>query len=713
MAKVQLKPTNKQGSQAFRRLYASVLGLPALLTAELPASGFIPIKCPLHDDKTASAGFKPTTGYFNCYKCGLKSPQQFVAEYQQCTEGEALHTIEQYVHELGEVKYEDSFTNKRIANPKFDALAKLSQSYLAFLLDSTVDCPDITDEEYTEMYSVVNGYTMSRDISIDTLQLCKVGVLPARHTHWNRPSLVFPYYIGGRCYGLRYRDERASKGGEPDSHFTLWGMDDLSQCMQDLSLVISNEQPQLAIIMEGESDRLALVEALRRYPLPFTVSVVNTPTAAFRREWKREFQGIRKKLLIPQDDEASQKFVAAARAALTKSTDSRASDEFDVLELPWKHRDDGKDTSDWRRTHNDKELSDLIRVVVGNLNRTVLNVADFRKAASRPAPWLLTGILRQNQVAILGGKAKGRKTWFMLNMIRTLLTPGESLCGIPQIQFAGNLIDPDDPHKTIRRPCNILIVEEEGDESELYERASKVLEGTCWEEHTFWAHRLGFKLDDPERVSKLEQVIKERKIDVVFMDPFQRLHSVDENSASEMGIPFSAINRLTTHFSYLSMVILHHFGKAVSIVEKWDAFRGSSRIAGEVDLGIFIEKGGVNEPTLARICFDGRSCLPMTSPDGTEVFSLRFSEENGLFDLLAAKGPKIGKWRLMCELIDQQPGRRMETTTLATQFEVSVNTITAWVDKATKFHIAVEKIPASEGFPSMVELHGELPPREA
>src|SRR6185295_17401012 len=82
-----------------------------------------------------------------------------------------------------------------VPNPRFNTLAELSRQLMG---------PD---------HQVVQWYLEARALKYETLIERGVGYLPAQHTNWHRDSLVFPYYLNGRCTGIRYRDEGGNKGG--------------------------------------------------------------------------------------------------------------------------------------------------------------------------------------------------------------------------------------------------------------------------------------------------------------------------------------------------------------------------------------------------------------------------------------------------------------------------------------------------------------------
>lgn len=542
------------------------------LPENLSLTGWIQgLVCPLHDDRDPSAGIDTKTGSFNCFKCGYKSPAQFLHEIDATPLEEAYRIVELFRRERELTEKVNTFVNYLPPpNPRFNTLFELSKQLMA---------PD---------HRAVEWYLEARNLTYATLLARDVGYLPAQHTNWQRDSLVFPYFLNGRCVGIRYRDEGGNKGGERDCHFTLWGID------------LIQDEHETIVIMEGESDVLAAYEALGDNYL-----VVGTPTANFRREWKRELSAARTKILIPQADEASVKMIKSAREAI---------DDIHILELPWRRRQVGNDFCDWLRYHTADDFKALLEKIAGRVQKRVMSGFEFTEAASQPRQWLINNLLSRRQVAIIGGPPKSKKTWCVLNLVRSLLTM-EPFLGIDQFTPVIQ-----------SQPLRFLIWEEEGAVEELYERVQMVLGDTDWEGATFWGHHLGLRLDSDGWLEKLHNEIEEKAIDILILDPFSRTYAVDEDSASEMGQVWSRVQSLLTDFEHLTIIILHHFNKGGQISGRWNSFRGSSRTAAEVDLGMFMEARKPTEGQGALIAFEGRSIRSPVDKHDNDVFTLSFDE---------------------------------------------------------------------------------------
>lgn len=566
----------------YLKLYKAYLG--EALDGEPSDSGFISLRCPFtnnhdHGDRRPSAGVNPASGTFNCYKCGSLSPVEFLSRLLSIPETEAFRLVDEFRQTEGVIEYEDDFVNFRVKSPNFERLSRLSV------------------EQISEDMPLVQQYCSSRGLKFETLAALGVGYLSGDHTHWKRPSLVFSYVLDGGVVGIRYRDGAGSKGGEPGCHFTLWGLDD-----------IVPELHTVAIVVEGESDRLATYQALADIPEFRHIAVLSTPTAAFRLEWEREFHSFRRVLLIPQADEASLKMTRKAKSAL--------GEKLTICQLPWKRRQVGKDVCDWLHYHKLEEFYGLLRSQLRDVDRRILSGAEFKEMANKPRRWVIENLLANREVFIIGGHQKSYKTWIALNLMRSLVQPGLDFLGIPGL--------------VANEKKRVLIIEEEGDPEGLYSRADMVLRGTDWLKHTYWSHQLRIKFDDEASLTMLERIIRDEGIDVLIGDPFQRLHTADENSASEMGRVWESIHYLTGLFPTLAPGVLQHFHKMGLIEHLWNAFRGSNRSATEADVGMFVERHGKGRDLRVHVAFDGRSMKPILTPEGEDVFKLEFDGSTGL-----------------------------------------------------------------------------------
>lgn len=504
----------------------------------------------------------------------------------------------------------NTFVNTRIITPAWDKLVKkslnvdLSQNQLAI------------------------DYAETRGIKLETLKNRSIGYLKAEDTNWHRDSLVFPYFLDGHVVGIRYRDGHGSKGGEKDCHFTLWHIDDLDQ------------EKRFTVVFEGESDGLKGYEDIMS--VRDDVSIVSTPTATFKLEWLREFEGYERVCIVSQADAAASKMLTAAKTAL--------GEKFCHIELPWRRKQFGKDYCDWRSYNEAEEFLARLEVTLGNSRGKFWTGHDFSMEANQPRQYVVNNLLARGEVAMIAGPPKNKKTWFALGMAHAVVY-GVPMMGIEE--FAGV-------------QGKVMIVEEEGDAESLYERAQMVFgcDGEEWKNRTLWGHHLGCRLDEEAWIVRLEKEIETFEPTLLILDPLQRMHGKDENSASEMGEVWVNLHRLIRRFPNLAVVVLHHFNKEGDISLGWNAMRGSSRNAAEADLGIFCQKTPSAEFEGSKVYIDGRNYKHIDPPTGGDVWKF-ILKSTGLQVVGEAPTITIGKTvGLVKEMFDCKRMNMTEMTKL-------------------------------------------------
>jgi hypothetical protein len=547
---------------------------------ELKDNGFSKCLCPFHLDSNPSAAVDLQTGVFKCHVCGITySPYKFYSILTGDSFQLSRCIVENYLSEKGLLQHTDNFIKSSPGrNPKFEAILKKAQSI--------------------ENNQMAIDYAEGRGLELESLIKLGVKYIDAEHTFskWNRPSLVFPYFLNGHCVGIRYRDNEGNKSGEEGCHFTLWGLDDLTD--EDKSIVL----------VEGESDRILAWQLLEgKY------KVLSKPGAVFKHEWLREFAGIVNVVDISDADEAGQKCLLAEQAVL--------GNKLKVYELPWKRGQLGKDICDWA-SQNDHSIfkRDVLGLLKVSSRSTIMTGIEFKETANKPRRFLINKLFTRGQVVVVAGPPKNKKTLFTLDMVRSLLTPGDKFLGHPELT-------------TQVDNCKILFLEEEGDIEELYERSERVLKGTNWENNVHWGHRLGLKIDSSEGTQEIINTISKHSIDVVILDPFSKMFELEEDSAKDIGIIWNNIDRILSTCEDIVIIILHHFSKAGTINDLWNALRGSSRIGASADLGFFIEKRSAKEPDGIKFRMDGRTLKELKAKDGGDIFKCIFHADTGRFTI--------------------------------------------------------------------------------
>lgn len=220
-------------------------------------------------------------------------------------------------------------------------------------------------------------------------------------------------------------------------------------------------------------------------------------------------------------------------------------------------------------------------------NFVLTDLAAAREEAKREIDWVIPDLLAAGEKGVIAGPPKSLKTWFALHLSRAITT-GEAVLG-------------ESGWKPLQQP--VLFAQEEGNAQRWARRVTGALDGDA---PFFYLHRSGFSLLNEGHVAWLTERVDEVGARVVFLDPLQRITpGVNENDASEVGEAWNAIHGIAAH-TEAAVLVIHHARKGEGS-PTMDSIRGSSRVAGEVDLMFVlrrVERGAL------ELYLDGRDLPP-------------------------------------------------------------------------------------------------------
>lgn len=214
-------------------------------------------------------------------------------------------------------------------------------------------------------------------------------------------------------------------------------------------------------------------------------------------------------------------------------------------------------------------------------SREDVSLDDFLKAADEEINWLVDGLIARDEIVLIAAPQKSYKTWLTIALCRSLATCTPFL--------RKDWIGTD--------PCRVLFIEEEGNRIKLAQR----FRAADFQGQVTIRHKQGTDLTSVVFTETLVEDIQEGGYDVLILDPLQRMApGLNENDSGEMGRFWDNIHRISRECPGLTIVLLHHFNKGQHL--GWLGVRGSSRTAGEADVGFFLEKTdeGIN------LAIDGR-----------------------------------------------------------------------------------------------------------
>lgn len=645
--------------EPWRDFYARYF--PELDRMDIKEDGFTvqSLKCLYHSDRKPSATVNVKSGFYVCHVCGSFSPYRFLVEIAGIAPEDASYFINDYLRELY-VKDERTGSYLR-AFPHYDP----SHTY--------IPTPG-QEEEFEEFIKeakarlrpelpIVQEYITARGIKYEMLERFEWGYVPHDEKAGQVECLVVPFRFRGKIRAIRGRAYDGRKGAVKNSRFSLWNLDSL-------------EGKSQAVIVEGESDALRTIQALEAYGVD--IPVVSVPGNNFRKEWKREFEGIRTVYLIPQDDDASANFVRSALAVLGE-------ERCKVVELPWKRGDVGKDICEWltRNNHTDQELVELIPLEEhqDRFSR-YYRVEELLKREPAEPDWLVRGMIARGQKILVQGPPKQMKTWFVLSLLKAL-SRGENVCGVPF-------------WKTNVSGIKAVMVEEEHSTNALIQRVQQSLAGTS---NIVIPHRTGVKL--LPKNSEFEDLLKfidEFRPDLLVLDPLRSFFDGDENDSSVMQQVFAPLNMLLRKYPHMAVVVVDHTAKKPSDVLVY-ASRGSSVKGAEMDGVIDIRKFQKDEDIGVVVTGEFRDA------ETVENLSLKFENGNLVYDdgfriNIKLKDSEV-RLQKLAKLLTQRSYTQKELTDL---LKVSDQTVRNDISKLRAGGFTIEEEGGHQGSPKTYTL---------
>lgn len=223
------------------------------------------------------------------------------------------------------------------------------------------------------------------------------------------------------------------------------------------------------------------------------------------------------------------------------------------------------------------------------------SLRDAKVVAAKPIDWVVPDLVAAGEKIVIAGPPKSFKTWFALHLCRAVAL-GEAVLGEEAWKASG--------------PQSVIYVQEEGNP----QRWAKRLVSTFDDDDSapfYYVHRPGLSLLNNEHLEELSTQAIERHARLILLDPYQRVTpGVKENDASDSGPAWDAIHELARSTG-AAVVVVHHSRKDTG--PTMDAIRGTSRIAGEVDLMAILKK--VSDGRL-EMFLDGRDLVRPADYDG-------------------------------------------------------------------------------------------------
>lgn len=197
--------------------------------------------------------------------------------------------------------------------------------------------------------------------------------------------------------------------------------------------------------------------------------------------------------------------------------------------------------------------------------------------------WLIEGLWSAEAVGILGGEPKCCKSFLALDMAVAVASGAPCLRRFPTIRRGRVLLFAAEDSPTVVRQRLSGIASAVGSSLEsldIHVIVAPVL-------------RLDVELDQ----RRLEETVSSLRPTLLVLDPFVRLHRIDENVSAEVA-PLLDFLRGLQRRHQVSVVLVHHARKGASHVRAGQALRGSSELHAWGDSNLYVRRSGEQELSL-------------------------------------------------------------------------------------------------------------------
>lgn len=189
--------------------------------------------------------------------------------------------------------------------------------------------------------------------------------------------------------------------------------------------------------------------------------------------------------------------------------------------------------------------------------------------------WLIEHLWGSQAVGIIGGEPKCGKSFLALDLAVSVASATACLGRFP-----------------IARPASVLLFAAEDPLHLVRERLEGITaaRGIALQDLPLFvitAPRL--RLDDPADRERLTKCVEKVNPSLLVLDPFVRLHAIDENAAGEVA-PLLAFLRQLQRNHHLAVALVHHARKDAGRTRPGQALRGSSEFHAWGDSNLYLRR---------------------------------------------------------------------------------------------------------------------------
>ena len=208
---------------------------------------------------------------------------------------------------------------------------------------------------------------------------------------------------------------------------------------------------------------------------------------------------------------------------------------------------------------------------------SLLPVELAHRLADRPEErhWLIEGLWTEEAVGIVGGEPKCCKSFLALDLVVAVASGTPCLRQYP-VPRPGRVLlyAAEDALHLVRRRLQGIC------------RAARV-ELTALDVQVITAPSL--RLDHPADRDRLAATVAALQPRLLVLDPFVRLHRIDENVSGEVA-PLLAYLRELQRRDHVSIVVVHHARKGAASARAGQALRGSSEFHAWGDSNLYLRR---------------------------------------------------------------------------------------------------------------------------
>lgn len=203
---------------------------------------------------------------------------------------------------------------------------------------------------------------------------------------------------------------------------------------------------------------------------------------------------------------------------------------------------------------------------------------------AREASWLIDGLWGEEAVGILGGEPKCCKSFLSLDMA-VAISSGQPCLGRYRVANPGSVLlyaAEDSPRIVKNRLIGVA--------------AARGVSLAACDIQVITSERL--RLDQQSDIDALNETVAALRPRLLILDPFVRLHRIDENSSSEVAVILGNLRQMQKRYK-TSILVVHHAKKSGGGMRAGQALRGSSEFHAWGDSNLYMRRSASNQLSLS------------------------------------------------------------------------------------------------------------------